>query len=226
MAQDWMDDCFGETHDGITDLENMEKNFTALKSLFSGASEPTFTKVSGMPWYDTGQKILKIRNSVNNDWVGVMTGNESFKIWVYLNAITAQEGWGLDGSAADMVIGLKGSTRYTTGAVAAGSWKLPDYNVVSNHTHPMQSHTHILANTGSPWNDAHDGTKTLKDSGGGLRASGTGAGTLSYQLSATTGGPSASNTGDGGTHTPTHTDNGTWGLRAAVGIMVYPDINP
>jgi len=208
MAQDWIDDVFGETHDGITDLENMEKNFTALKSFFSGSSEPTFTKVSGMPWYDTSQKILKIRNSVNNAWVGVMTGNENFKIWVYLNVITYQEGWGLDGSAADMVIGLKGSSRYTTGATVAGSWTLPNYSTFPAHAHTMQSHTHTFALGSAGSQKIGQEEFSVWDSGG------------------ITDGPSTANTSEVAAYTPTHTDSGTWGIRAAVGIMVYPDINP
>lgn len=70
MSQDFTDDCFASGHVGQTDLQNMEKNFAALKSTFSGPSAPSNT-VAGMWWYDTNANILKLRNEANNAWLEV-----------------------------------------------------------------------------------------------------------------------------------------------------------
>ena len=67
MAQDWADDCFAAAHDGQTDLQNIENNFQALKSSFSGTSAPS-NLVAGMLWLDTTNSQLKMRNVANNGW--------------------------------------------------------------------------------------------------------------------------------------------------------------
>ncbi len=71
MAQDFTDDCFAGAHTGQEDLQNMEDNFAALKSLFSGASAPANT-VAFMPWGDTTNHILKVRNEANNAWINLL----------------------------------------------------------------------------------------------------------------------------------------------------------
>ena len=70
MSQDFTDDCFGGGHVAQTDLQNIENNFAALKSTFSGASAPP-NAVAGMFWYDTNNNILKLRNEANNAWISV-----------------------------------------------------------------------------------------------------------------------------------------------------------
>jgi hypothetical protein len=70
MAQDYTDDCFASDHVVQTDMANIEKNFAALKSAFSGASAPS-NLVAGMWWLDTTAHILKKRNEANNAWQSV-----------------------------------------------------------------------------------------------------------------------------------------------------------
>jgi hypothetical protein len=70
MSQTYVDDCYGSAHTATTDLQAFENNFAALKSAFSGATEPANT-VAGMWWYDTTANILKLRNEANNAWQGV-----------------------------------------------------------------------------------------------------------------------------------------------------------
>lgn len=107
-----------------------------------------------------------------------------------------------------------GMTLRKEGYTGGGETKnLGHVHGMSDHTHNMLSHTHTLANYGSPWNDAHDGTKTLKDSNGALRAAGTGAGSQSYQQSATTGGPSTASVG-----TPSTPNTGS-GLTTTEDVM-------
>lgn len=70
MSQTYVDDCYGSAHTATTDLQAFEDNFAALKSAFSGATEPANT-VAGMWWFDTTAKILKLRNEANNAWQSV-----------------------------------------------------------------------------------------------------------------------------------------------------------
>lgn len=70
MSQTYTDDCFDAGHVALTDLQNMENNFAALKSSFSGTDAPS-NPVAGMWWWDTTSGILKIRNNDNNAWLSV-----------------------------------------------------------------------------------------------------------------------------------------------------------
>ncbi len=70
MSQEYVDDCFDTSHAVQTDMGNIEKNFAALKSCFSGPSAP-FNTVAGMWWYDTEQNLLKIRNEANTAWLSI-----------------------------------------------------------------------------------------------------------------------------------------------------------
>lgn len=70
MAQNFTDNCFDANNAAQTDLQNIENNFAALKSQFGGASAPANT-VAGMPWVDTTNHILKIRNEANAAWLSI-----------------------------------------------------------------------------------------------------------------------------------------------------------
>lgn len=59
MSQTFTDDCFAAGHVAQTDLQNMENNFAALKSNFSGTAAPS-NPVEGMWWADSDDNILKI----------------------------------------------------------------------------------------------------------------------------------------------------------------------
>ena len=58
MSQDWTNDCFAAGHVAQTDLQNMENNFLALQSAFSGAVAPAGA-VAGQLWHDTANNRLK-----------------------------------------------------------------------------------------------------------------------------------------------------------------------
>ena len=140
MSQTWTDNCYGSGNVGQTDLQVMENNFACLKSSFSGTSSPS-DAVAGMPWFDTTQKVLKIREANNSSWYGLMHGDTSQKILVYRN--TAMDGWAIDSSSAtDRVVALKGGSTYTTGGANAGSWTISGISNTSSgaHTH---SHNHV-----------------------------------------------------------------------------------
>ncbi|MBW2647293.1 MAG: hypothetical protein JRE23_14180 [Deltaproteobacteria bacterium] len=70
MSQDYTDNVFAPDHAVQTDMQNVENNFAALKSAFSGATTPANT-VAGMWWFDTTANILKLRNEANNAWQNV-----------------------------------------------------------------------------------------------------------------------------------------------------------
>ena len=138
MSQDFTDDCYASGHQATTDLENMEKNFAALKSSFSGTTAPANT-VAGMLWYDTTQKLMKQRDSANSTWFGFMVADSSHKIWVYRN--TAPEGWAIDSAVTDCVTALKGgSNAYNaSGGTLAGTWTQPSHTLT---TAEIPAHTH------------------------------------------------------------------------------------
>jgi len=129
MSQDWTDDSYASGHVGDTDLTNMEKNFLALKSLFSGAAQPA-SMAACHPWFDTTKHVLKVRNDGDSAWVGLMHGDASQKIWVYRNA--AMDGWAIDSGVTDVVLALKGGSTYTTGAATAGTWTQPSHTLTVN----------------------------------------------------------------------------------------------
>lgn len=70
MAQDWTDNIPSASNQWASDLEDMEANFEAIKSLFSGTSAPS-NPVAYMPWGDTTNHIFKLRNEANSSWLSV-----------------------------------------------------------------------------------------------------------------------------------------------------------
>ena len=142
MSQSFTDDVYAAAHTAATDLQNIENNFAALKSTFSGAASPANTE-AGMLWYDidagtSNQGVLKLRDDDDATWFGVMHADETHKIWVWRDS--ALDGWAVDAaSATDMVLSLKGGATYVTGATTAGSWTLPDHALTVAE---MAAHTH------------------------------------------------------------------------------------
>jgi len=156
MAQTWTDNSYQLDHTGTTDLQAFENNLNTLKSLFSGATAPS-NNVAGMPWFDTTNKLLKIRNNANSAWLGVMYGSTSTKIWIYANV--AGDGWVVDGSVTDRVLAIKGGSQAynVNGGNTAGTWTQPNHtltvaempshdhdtntNTTGAHTHPVPGST-------------------------------------------------------------------------------------
>lgn len=73
MSQSYTVDVYDSSHVGATDLANIENNFAAIKSCFSGASDTALSspeiREAGMWWYDTANKLLKQRNADNDGWI-------------------------------------------------------------------------------------------------------------------------------------------------------------
>lgn len=77
MSQDFTDDCFSAGNTGTTDLQNIENNFAALKSSFSGANDPS-NPVAGLIRLKTATHRLGVRNEANDAYQEIwdMTNNK------------------------------------------------------------------------------------------------------------------------------------------------------
>lgn len=209
--------CYQADHVGQTDLTNMEANFEALRSTFSGVGAPA-NAIAGKQWFDTTKKRLKIRNNANNAWLGVMTGTTSCKIWIYLNA--AEDGWAIDSGVSDRVLGLKGGNVYTTGAATAGTWASSSHTLIAaetpSHTHGNSgSHTHSIQVEG-----AAGGIMDRIDTGSWTANSG--------RMNSTNGNMAATSTHEhtsvGGDTGHVHAADANVRTAAAVGTLQYMDI--
>ena len=211
MAQTYTADCFAGSHEAQTDLQNMENNFAALKSLFSGTGAPSNT-VAGMPWMDTTQKVLKYRNTADAAWYGVMHGDTSQKVWVYRDA--AMDGWAVDSGVSDKVLGLKGGATYTTGAATAGSWTVSGLTNAAVHTHTGPSHTHAATV------DASADLATLDPTAGSPTTNLSLASHVHVVTNA------AAGTGNTGAPSAAETisSDASWRAAAAVGTLQYLDL--
>jgi len=213
MSQTWADDIYDPDHEADNDLQNMENNFAALKSTFSGTAAPSNT-VAGMQWFDTDNKVLKVRDAGDSAWYGLMHGDSDQKMWIYRN--DAMDGWVVDSSVSDRVLALKGGDTYTTGAAVSGTWS---HSHTMDHTHSTPAHQHVLEHT-SHWYSVQEDEYIFSEqtSGGQLYAyHGTDLSKNIWKIhnrtesggSGTTGASSSSSTGTAS----------TWRPAAAVGTL-------
>jgi len=149
MAQNYTPNSYQADHIGETDLKAMENNFACLRSMFSGAAGPP-NAFAGMTWFDTTNKLLRIRNNDNNEWIGVMHGSSAAKLWIYSNS--AVDGWAIDGAPpTDAIIVLKGGAQAynANGGTVAGTWTQPSFSILeaqlAAHTHDSDgAHSHQI----------------------------------------------------------------------------------
>ena len=222
MSQDWTSDTFAAGHVAQTDLQNMENNFLALQSAFSGAVQPAGA-VAGQSWFDTGQLVLKTRNGDNDEWYGLMHGDVSEKRLVYRDA--AMEGYARDSGVTDKVIALKGGATYVAGAATAGSWVIGGITSAneSTHTHTTPNHTHVLGTSGTVSSKAADSYICTDGATDCLRTTIAGGATFDRITKTTTSG-GGSTSGAGAAHNHAVTQDGTARIAAAVCILIYLDL--
>ena len=229
MTQTYTDNCFQSGNVGQTDLQNIENNFAAVKSNFSGTSAPP-NAVPGMLWFDTdadtnNKGVQKLYNN-DGDWFGLLYGNSTHIMLVYRN--TAIDGWAVSSAVTDKVVAIKGGSTYTTGGATAGSWTISGIstNNESSHTH---NHNHKSYNNTT--SGAHD---NAWDSGGNTNDLGqeTQKALAAFHLAC------SNSTGDypvhdlwtnndntsGSAHSHGTSHTGTWRVAAAVCTMQYIDI--
>lgn len=223
MSQTYTDDVFAGTHAAKTDMQNIEYNFAAIKSSFSGTTAPS-NIVGGMPWHDSTAR--KVRNYLNTAWLVSLLGDASQKMWVYRNGTC--EGWLVDSSVTDRVLAVKGgsSSYNVAGGVTGGAWAISGLSV-SAHVHAMSAHVHKIYDetTGYFYNSV--GTAVQRTASGndfyGLPNTGNhvlaGITDDIYTDDALV---SAVNTGSA---TPTASHTGAWRPAAAVGTLQYPDLS-
>jgi len=116
MSQDFTDNVFATDHAVQTDMQNIENNFAALKSAFSGTTTPA-DAVAGMWWFDTTANILKIRNEANNAWQSVWDFANSKPI--ISNLSDEITGAMIAAAIKDPAAGTYGLRRLGTGAAQA-----------------------------------------------------------------------------------------------------------
>jgi len=115
MSQSYSSNCFSTANVIETDMQNVENNFDALRSLFSGSSAPT-SPDAGQLWYDTGSSSVKIR--YNSSWV---------EWWDMDGQCVAAGKVGTDSLASGAVTDAKvtsvGGSKITAGSIPSGKFQ-------------------------------------------------------------------------------------------------------
>ena len=215
MTQTWTDDVFASSHNAQTDLQNMENNFQTLKSLFEGTSAPANT-VAGMPWFDSGKDLLRLRNAANGSWYGLMHADASQQIWVYRN--DAMSGWVINSNVADKVLAIKGGSRSydVTGGTTAGSWTISGF-VDNGHSHSVDNHSHGIGSDGNHNHGIAGAGDSIED-GTGYQSYTNSDGSHNHGGSTDTTSPGTSSDTTGISHDGTHRP------AAAVGTLQRMDV--
>lgn len=211
MSQIFTEDCYDPDHVADTDLENMEDNFTTLKSCFEGSGSPA-NPVAGMPWFDSNKKVNKYRNAENNAWIGLLHGDANQKIPVYRNDYI--DGYVIDTNIFDCVVAIKGGSQaYNVAAgQVAGTWTQPDHTLTESQ---IPAHDH-----GSAGSHLHTVNR-------GVGSDGVSALGWGVQFNSTT----TENTSTSGSHAhasfgggQAHNHGSTHRIRAALCTLQYLDL--
>ena len=130
MAQDWPLPISGITvSSAITDA--IPKALESLRTVHSGSSAPT-SMVAYMLWADTGNGVLKMRNSANTAWIelGSLTARHDRRIFsIHLENISANKNFFIVPKESikveDLVVVATGAT---AGSDASNHYKFDLYN--------------------------------------------------------------------------------------------------
>ncbi len=157
MSQDWDSSLYvavGKSADLI--MTNIELMLKTLRSMFSGASEPS-NPVAGQGWSDTGNSLFKLRNTVNNAWlsaIDLVTGRA--KDADKCSQISVNAGTGLSGGgalSADRTISHASHTGDVTGsnALTIGDGKVTAPKLASDMVPVLTITQRMDADTSNPW---------------------------------------------------------------------------
>ena len=156
--QTYTDNVFATDHAVQTDMQNVENNFAALKSAFSGATTPANT-VAGMWWFDTTTNILKLRNEANNAWQSVWDfANNKPVITNLSNEITVAM---MAAAIKDPAAGTAGLRTLGTGAAQA----LPGNTATLPPTNNSVTQAKLKTSQGSVSVSGHNTTTTVLPGG-------------------------------------------------------------
>ena len=146
MSQNYVDNVYQPDFVIDTTMSNVDDNFDALKSSFSGTNAPS-NQVAGQLWMKTvGNVGFRYRNYNNTAWEKILTGDANQKMWVYRN--DTAEGWLIDATVTDRVLAIKGGSQAynTAGGTNAGTWTQPSHTLTTAQM-PVHSHSAGLNNT-------------------------------------------------------------------------------
>lgn len=135
MSQTFTDDCFASGHVAQTDMQNIENNFAAVKSNFSGPSAPA-NLVAGMPWFDTDDNQLWIRKVANTSWMSLGFAPGTVMLF---GQNSAPLGWTRKINWQDNAMLCYAAT----GNIGSGGSQNPQ-----THTHTGPAHTHSVPRSG------------------------------------------------------------------------------
>ena len=123
MSHNYYEDVYAPGHIAGDDISKITTNFNTLRAQWADPDSPV-NQVAGMVWYDTDNKLIKIRNQANSDWLGSFIAETANVIAIY-NSST-DDGWTDSGDSGDKILGIKGGSVMTTGGVSAGQWDISD----------------------------------------------------------------------------------------------------
>lgn len=169
MSQSYTSDCYAGGHVAQTDLQNIENNFAAVKSNFSGASAPS-NPIAGMPWFDSSTGILKWRNTANNAFNSLLDVNSGYALKV---GRTISAGTGLSGGGTlttDLTISHAPHSGDVTGttALSIGDNVVKGDNLNQNAV-TFLSHGETLVTNALGWFDKLSCSFTVPSGKGNLR---------------------------------------------------------
>lgn len=98
----------------------------ALVSLNSGSTAPSAT-FANMPWYDTANNILKIRNEDNDAWISVLTLDQTTDALTAIGSLTIATA-----AKTDTAQSFTAAQRGSVSALTDGSSITPDFAVANN----------------------------------------------------------------------------------------------
>ncbi|HBA84919.1 MAG TPA: hypothetical protein DCZ95_12565 [Verrucomicrobia bacterium] len=222
MAQYFTEDVFALNHVGVTDLQNIETNFAALKSSFSGTSSPS-NVVGGMLWHDSTAR--KVRNYANSAWLISLMGDANQKMWVYRNDTC--EGWLVDSSVTDVALAIKGGAQAynVNGGNIAGSWTVGGMSHAHTHTGP--SHNHQWYDLGASGDTSYNSAGAAESFTVVQKAYAQIVSSLDDDLAGLSKDYYTANAGTGntgGVSASAVASDATWRPRAAVGTLQYPNL--
>lgn len=124
MAQNYKTVVSSESLATLTS-DHIPNSFAAVRSSFSGATAPTDT-IAGMFWFDTSDKVLKLRNDADDAWIEV----QAVSIPVLNGAVSGSLTRFLPlpaGARIDSLVVI--SDTATSGSDGTNNWEFDIYNI-------------------------------------------------------------------------------------------------